>query len=390
MLRRYWSSLPGDGLGWSAGPDATLGRLRRRAARDWAGRWHWPIPWLIRLVDRGGWPIAAALRTLVFARALGLAPGAGWRVFCDCLMSGSDPLDAHVWRSLHGGRHPLPPRSAAQVLVRLGDPRAHDLLADKLATQWHLEARGLAFPMLDRVSPRGTVPDLAELARAAQGAGLFVKPRRGHGGRDSFALTRSGDRWHIDGRPVASEELRQRWTRAVASDDLLVQHRVMAAAELADLAADGRAPVLRLATARRRDGAVFVHSALLGISVPGRDPRHFLEGTIYVPVIADTGALARGRRLARPSVRLDRVEETGARIAGRVLPFYAQTVALARRAMAALPPLPLVHWDWLLSDDGPVLLEGNSAANWNLACLPGLEGLEAMPLSSLLVEWEWP
>jgi hypothetical protein len=51
---------------------------------------------------------------------------------------------------------------------------------------------------------------------------------------------------------------------------------------------------------------------------------------------------------------------TGATIEGRVLPFWRETLDLARRAHSeAFGDLLMVGWDIGLTDDGPILVEGN-------------------------------
>ena len=57
-------------------------------------------------------------------------------------------MEVHLWRALHGNRHPLPARSAGLALALLGDPAERALLADKLATAEILGTRGLKSPSL--------------------------------------------------------------------------------------------------------------------------------------------------------------------------------------------------------------------------------------------------
>jgi len=386
MLRRLWQGLPWDGLGWGPCPDPILAAMRARAADDW--RCAYP-PWmrpLIKLADRLVGPLAALSGTVAFARALPLDRAAAARIFADCALTGCRPIEAHVWRALHGGLHPLPARSASLVLPRLGDPRAHALLADKLAAAERL-AEAAAFPVLRSLCARGENADLAKLTGADPDVGLFLKPRHGYGGLGAFALTRRDGIWHVDGRPAAPEVLHSRLTQLCRDDDILVQERLLAADALADLAADGRAPVLRLATARLPDGAPFLHSALLTLAVPGRSARQFLKGAIHAPVDPATQRLAAGMSFSDPPTRLDRLERNGAQLVGREVPGFAEAVAMVLRAMAIVPPIPLIHWDAVLTNAGPVLLEGNTSGNWILASLPGIYGLDAGPLTPILARW---
>ncbi len=387
MLGRFWRALPWDGLGWGRSPDPVLSDLRAWAAASW--RQAQARPWrpLLGPGARAGWPLAALGPVLAFARARGLDGAATARLYGDCLLTGGGPVDVYVWRSLWGGLHPLPGRGAGLLLSRLGDSTGHALLADKLEAAERLAMADIPVPVMRGVYRRGAACDVSLLADAAPGQDLFLKPRHGQGGRDAFALTRLDGVWHMGGRPVSSAELMARLARLVLRDDLLVQERLVAAQEVADLAVNGRAPVLRLATARLPGQAPFLHSALLTLAVPGRNPRHFLEGAVHAPVDPAEGRLVAGLTLAAPQTRLDRLTWNGALLAGRSVPGFAQAAAMVLRAMAALPPLPLVHWDLIPTEAGPVLLEGNSCGNWILACLPGLHGLEACPLPPLLARW---
>lgn len=413
MLKRFWQGLPWDGLGWELGRESTddpvMMALRTHAARHW--RRH-RVPAGLRapfwLADRLGWPLAALARTRSYAGAIGLPAAETLKLFRDCLLTGGDPMEVHVWRGLFGGRHPLPARSASRVLTGLGAPEAHALLADKLATAGRLGSAGIAFPVLHGMLRRGAPLDLDRLADLTPN--LFVKPRHGRGGRDAFALTRidtrkgTGDEevWRIDGHPVAAAALRDRLEKLTRHDDLLLQEHLTADPALEDLSAGSspllqrlpmlRPPVLRIATARLPGEPPFLHAALLTIALPGRNPRDFLNGAIHAPVDPADGRLAAGLSLAAPRDRLERLPDHGAKpdgaqLKGRPVPWFAEAVTLALRAMAALPPVPLVHWDIVTAPTGPVLLEGNSAGNWILASLPGACGLDAGPLAPLLARW---
>ncbi|KQX22677.1 MULTISPECIES: sugar-transfer associated ATP-grasp domain-containing protein [unclassified Sphingomonas] len=360
--------------------------MRASAARDWRLRYPAPLRPFLTIGNRAGWGLAALGRTLQFARAARLAWPATGRLYGDCLLTGGDPIEVHVWRGLHGDRHPLPARSAALVFRRLGDPAGHALLADKLALGERLSELGLAVPAMRAVLDRGSAAPSEIAAGAGTGAGLFLKPRHGSGGRGAFALTRDDGALRMDGAAVEPPAVVGRINRLLAHDDLLVQDRLIATDAIADLAGDGRPPVLRLATARAPGRAPFLDSALLMIARAGRNPRHFLEGTIYAPIDPAGARTAAGLSLAEPRRRIERLEQ-GARLAGRIVPDFDEAVAMALRAMTGLPPLSLIHWDIILTPRGPVLLEGNAAGNWIVASLPGIFGLESGALVPTLAQW---
>ncbi|MGC6328483.1 sugar-transfer associated ATP-grasp domain-containing protein [Rhizorhabdus sp. FW153] len=383
MARRFWHNLPWDGQGLARASDPTLYHLRSWSARAWRRERAPSLHGAVGFASKFLWPLAALGAALRFSRRIeGVAPV---RLYRDCVATGATPLEAHVWRTLHASPHPLPARAAALLLPRLGSPEAHHLLADKLATAAKLAEAALTFPTLFGVLEQGKPIDFSSAALPDRP--LFLKPRHGHGGRGAFALDGHAGEWRIDGQAVPMPTLLDRLQRSVRFDDLLVQERLTASPDLVDLAVADPAPVLRIVTGRWPGAEPFVHSAMLTLGVPGQNPAHFLDGALYVPVDVSTGRMMRGIRLSRPNDRLDRLPWNGAALKGRVLPDFGIALAAALRAMDALPPLPLVHWDFIPTASGPVLLEGNSSGNWIIATLPQLEGPVACDLADILAQW---
>ncbi|MFD1627831.1 sugar-transfer associated ATP-grasp domain-containing protein [Azospirillum griseum] len=388
MLRKLWRLSPWDGQGWGVCSDTSLAPLRRAAAAGFRGKVAPPLRLFLACADRSVWAAAAAVGASAFARANGLNAVTATLLFGDCLLSGATPVEAWVWRGVFGGRHPLPARAAGLLLSRLGDAAGHRLLADKAAAAERLARAGVAVPVLRAKVCRGDAPDEASMLTSGAVAGLFVKPRRGCGGRGAFSLVKEDDGWRVNGGPPTGwPRLRSRLLRLAATDDLLVQDRLTARLDLADLADAGRAPVLRLTSARAPGQPPFLHSALLNIPVPGRDSRHFLHGEIHAPINLTDGRIACGVSFARSQERLTALPWNGARLAGREISGFFDAAAMALIAAAVIPPLPLVSWDFIMTDDGPVLLEGNSVGNWILTNLAGRYDLDAGSPGALLAAW---
>ncbi|WP_448190303.1 sugar-transfer associated ATP-grasp domain-containing protein [Azospirillum sp. sgz301742] len=386
-MSTLWTRLPYDGQGLVPPADAALAGLRRwAAARFWQRVPWWSRPPLIPLARLAG-AAAAAVRTRRFARRRGLSWPVACRVLGDCLCSGAPPLEAFIWRNAFPspGPHPLPARAAAAVLPRLGNREEHRLLSDKLAAAEVLERAGLPTPPLLAVIPRGAVLDPSAAPWSRPGP-LFVKPRHGWAGHGAMAIdVLEGGLYRIDGgSPVDGERLRAAVT---AADDVLVQTRLEAAPELADLSETGAAPVLRLATARRPGAAPFLHSALLSIEVPGEKPRNFLRGHVRAPVDPVDGRIAAGLRFLHPERRYERLPWNDAPLTGRALPGFEPAVAMVLHAMALLPGLALVNWDLILTPAGPVILEGNTGGDWILTNLSAACGMAPPPLGPVLRLW---
>lgn len=383
MAMRLWRSLPWDGQGLGRPIHPTLSPLSRWASREWRRERAPSLRKVVGLTSRLLWCMAALCKAMRFSARVEGASFSG--LYRDCLQTGATPIEAHVWRSLHATPHPLPARAAALLQSRLGAPEAHRLLADKLETATVLSGAGILFPELIGMVERGgpvALPLLTAVHRP-----LFLKPRHGHGHRHAFSLEPKGGEWLIDGRIISEPDLYTRLDSVLREDDLLIQERLRAASDLADLVVAGRAPVLRLVTARRPRAEPFLHSAMLTVGVPDRNPAHFLQGSVHVPVDGATGRMLRGLSFSRPDERLERLPWNASVLTGRPLPDFDRAVNAALIAMHALPPLPLVHWDVILTGSGPVFLEGNSSGNWIIASLPALEGETACDLADLLARW---
>ena len=358
--------LPYDGQGFAAPTDARFARLRARgAARFWQ-----KVPWVLRgaaiAATRIGSIAAAYWRVQAFLRAAEIDDRAARRLLADCLATGAEADEAHVWREIFGGPHPLPRRSARLVLASLGEPRAHRRLADREATDALLAHGGHAIPLTHAIVRQGGIVDLSRVPSGP----LFVRSRHSPGGRDGFA---------IDSADAA------RAAALARDDDFLIQEHLRADARLSDLASDGAAPVLCLTTAREPGGAPFLYSAFLAVPVPN-EPRNFRRGHLRVPIDLETGVLREGLWFAQPGRRFAHAWWNGAPLAGRRVTGFAEAAAAARRAMALVPGLALASWEIIVAPRGPVILGGDAGGDWILTCL----GADPGPMVDLLERWsDW-
>jgi hypothetical protein len=311
------------------------------------------------------------------------------RLFVDCLRSGARPNDALIWRQFFPppGLHPLPGRGAGRLLTQLGSAAEHSLLADKQAATELLAKAGLPVAAILETIHRGGTMDPSSPIWSRPGH-LFLKPRHGWGSRGTMAIdVLFPNVFRIDGGPLIGTAALRAGLAAESADDLLVQTRLYAPPDLADIATSGVAPVLRMTTARNPGEAPFLHSALLSTQVPGERPRNFIRGQIRAPVDAATGRIGPGIWFLHPGERYLHLPWNRAPLAERPLPGFDCAVKIVLRAMALFPGLPLVNWDVIVTRSGPVILEGNTAGNWILTNLSTLQGLETVPLAPLLRRW---
>jgi hypothetical protein len=371
ILARAARVLPLDGQGFSAPPDNALAELRSWAARKfWRRVPPWSRPALVPL-SRIGWAVAAVWLVGRF----------GWsrELLADCIRSGARPREAWIWRRFFPdhGVHPLGGSALEKLLLQVGDAAQHQLLSDKRTTCEMLRRAGLPVPQEFDAADKDTwvVP------RA-----LFVKPRFGYGARGTMAVDVIDSRtWLIDGRQIISDGvLKQRIARAGV--DPIIQERLKAADELADLTTSGSPPVLRITVAREPRGAPFFHSALISIEVPGERKRDFIRGEIRAAVDRG-GRMSEGLWFGEPGKRYPVLPWNSAPIGGRPVPEFDCAVEAVLSAMRLFPGLPLVNWDLIVTPQGPVILEGNSCGDWILTNFSTAAGIESISLAGLLRRW---
>jgi hypothetical protein len=113
------------------------------------------------------------------------------------------------------------------------------------------------------------------------------------------------------------------------------------------------------------------------------DNFHF--GGLVAPVDVATGrlrgAIHRHRGLITP---IERHPTTGTAIAGHQIPFWDDAVRLVLRAHDAAPRLATIGWDVAILETGPVLVEGNTLPNPDIAQAPSGVPLGETPLPRCL------
>ena len=162
-----------------------------------------------------------------------------------------------------------------------------------------------------------------------------------------FAAYETGGRYHVDG--FMFQELLQPHPalRTICGSPTLSTFRVVL------LVDEGEATLFRAAW-KIPAGA-------------NRADNFWRPGNLLAPVDISSGTVGeavRGVGLAQE--RFSHHPDTGAAIAGTVLPDWAELAYLAREATSAFPGLQMQGWDIALTDAGPRLIEVNGVGDYNL------------------------
>ncbi|MBM3738174.1 MAG: hypothetical protein FJW39_20520 [Acidobacteria bacterium] len=405
IVRRIWKRIreqrdPVPYIPWPGlDPDPQVRTLRWLASRGQFGRFS-PIA---RTVIQSGfwaaWPVLAVLNAIQNTRRFGdevrlAAAVPPWRQFAAQLwlaFSRFVPPDDYYHYALYKpGRAHLAGRflhaSEIASLNQCLSP-GDTVIQDKLLFEERCRTHGIP-----------TAPILAELSggtakwrtpvdpELGPGCSLFVKTRFGFRGEGAEA-------WDFAGAAAY-------WLRGTATKlpwPLLARHLESISRTTPYLVQ----PLLKVhpALARLTTGALCTVR-----TVTGRDPAgkiHLIAATFKTgwrdaiidthgpgaPVDLESGRLGRARTY-RPNCPGYLVHpQTQAPFTGTVLPGWEQIRALAIRTHEAVPGIVFAGWDIALTQEGPVVLEGNSGWDARIVQKPQDQPLTETPFVRIAMEW---
>lgn len=234
---------------------------------------------------------------------------------------------------------------------------------DKLIFFHRCRQEGVESPLVLQVMERdGTIRAEAAPADGLPRRDLFVKPVKGKGGRGCERWQFAGDGYvGPGGRRLDAAALRAHIKALVDQRGrYLIQECLVNHPALADLGSGLTS--LRITTCRNETGGFEVTNAVLKMSLAaGVTVDNFHQGGAVCKVDVASGAVgpAFDAWLKRPCVIHHVHPATGARIAGRVLPCWPETVAMVAKAAALFPDRIMIGFDVAITDRGPVIIEGN-------------------------------
>jgi hypothetical protein len=222
---------------------------------------------------------------------------------------------------------------------------------------------------------------------------LFVKMLRGTGGRGAQRWTYEGGGQYRDhiGTVLSADALLERLKALTlrTGTGSVVLPRLVNHPELADLSSGALATVRAVTCRTERDEYEVTNAALRMAQSSASIVDNFHAGGIVAKVDIRTGTVgpATDGALALGPGRgwCDRHPDSGAAIAGRTLPYWPETLELARRAHAlAFADHVVIGWDIAILADGPRLIEGNKGPDLDLVQKSHREPLGNARLGQLL------
>ena len=241
------------------------------------------------------------------------------------------------------------------------------------------------------------IPILAEFDRGAvlhkrslldyPACDLFLKLAHCRDGEDARVWRRQSDSSYSGdlGSNLTLSELCETLRSLSLKRPLILQPRIANHAELRGLSGDALSTV-RVLTVRHLAGRIDVALACYKMPVGSLVIDKFVAGGLACRVELNDGRLGPAVFKSRPGLFVAH-PETGAAIAGRMLPHWPTVKRVALAAHREFGALPSIGWDIAITDDGPVIVEGNSVWGANVEQMSHQQPLEATIVPACLAEY---
>jgi hypothetical protein len=239
------------------------------------------------------------------------------------------------------------------LLAALGLPDVNEI-ADK--GRFAFRCGAAALPVVEPLAIFRDGRLVFPLAWQPPASDLFIKPTVGNRGEGAVVVRYlSGGRYRLAGDgDLTSRDFVDKLAARSRARSLLVQRRLETRAELADLTTGALMTVRAVTVLDERDRPEHVLSVL---KMPLGDRETDNLG-LASPILTD-GRLGRAISYRPVCEGFDTHPDTGAAIAGRLVPDWPQARDLALRAHSIFPEFFALGWDIAMPAGTPVLLEAN-------------------------------
>ena len=228
--------------------------------------------------------------------------------------------------------------------------------------------------------------DGSRMGRPLPDIDLFVKPATGRGGKGAqrWQCCGPGIFSNSSGHHVKERALREGLSRSAAIRPLIVQPRVHGHGQLAKLS-NGALSTVRVVTCLDEFGDPEVVEALFRMA----QGSHSIVDNFHAGGLASAVSLEEGRldRASGQDCRtgwLARHPDTNAPIEGVRLPLWEEAKALAIEAHHAFADRKIIGWDIAITEEGPIIVEGNSSPDLDMHQRVRRRGLRESRLADLL------
>jgi len=263
-----------------------------------------------------------------------------------------------------------------RLLLNKFNAGSDEILFDKALFYAACKDNGLRIPEVHAVfdNRRGTLPDgtvvespeaWSNLIKVALPDHWILKPAKGDYGDGIVAVERQTRGFEVSDLGVFDgEELRQRILPA--NNKVIIQERIYCHQKLKELTGYETAQCVRLITIVDRNGTPQIWSAGLKLVNTNSVTDNFGDGSsgnVYGILDPNDGSFFNAYQVPEHGLGVREVRAhpgTGMEFSGFVMPHFSDVLDLGLKAARAFLPLRAIGWDIAVTDQGPVLLEGNT------------------------------
>ena len=194
----------------------------------------------------------------------------------------------------------------------------------------------------------------------------FVKSLGGECADGVFYLRKEDDSLFLNNRQITTEELLEKLPPLYIIQAKIKQHPKLSAIYPHSI------NTIRLVTINS-EGEIHPFAVLLRLGAKGNFVDNWAVGGILVEIDKDSGTLKRhGFFKQGYGGMIERHPDTGITFKDYPVPFFHEAFQLALKTHKYFYGIRSIGWDIAISEDGPVLLEGND--NWEISLHQTVEG----------------
>ncbi|MDX1538467.1 sugar-transfer associated ATP-grasp domain-containing protein [Arsukibacterium sp.] len=255
------------------------------------------------------------------------------------------------------------------VLCDVNPKEYRKIIGDKLIFWRHCQKNQLA-----TIKIFNRNEELAELSEADFIAAVpescdafFIKLAAGSGGEGAFTASKIDGLWHFQSKTGSLADLYQ-YCSANRENKYgwLIQPKLSSHPLISTISAPGGLSTMRILS-HRRGNSVEMAFGVIKLVRAGNIIDNFKQGragNMVAAIDLETGMLkaAKGslNKLWPAITSFSHCPYTGNPIEGITLPYWKETRELITRAHLSVENLPSVGWDMAITEDGPIIVEGNT------------------------------
>jgi hypothetical protein len=189
----------------------------------------------------------------------------------------------------------------------------------------------------------------------------FCKPLAGTGGHGAFQLVSRGGRLFADTAEISWEDLEKRIIPPMTFEELVCQHDMLSALHPSSI------NTIRIMTVRSAVNEIMVLGAFQRIGCGGRSVDNAHSGGVFVPISPEGRLMDIGHFKPGFGTTAREHPDTHIVFAGYRLPFFSESITLAKRVHSHISDVHSVGWDIAVTLQGPLIIEAN--ADWDVLML---------------------